>query len=55
MMCGPDMTHLNKVSGHLHVAFFPKSPVGVSYRLDALLGEVLVLLLRAPWIQERSV
>lgn len=53
-MCGPDMMRLNKVSGHLHAAFFHKSLLGVSYRLDALLGEVLVLLLRAPWIQELS-
>lgn len=51
-MCGPDTTHLNQVSGHLYAAFFHKSPVGVSYRLNKLFGEILVLSLRAPWIQE---
>lgn len=50
-MCGPDLTHLNNVSGQLLAAFFPKSLVVVSYRLGTF-GEILLLLLRAPWIQQ---
>jgi len=55
MMCGPDVTHLNEVSGHLCVAFFCKRPLGVGYSLDTLFGEVWVLLLSAPKGQELSV